>query len=107
MTAEAVRAYYGTLIPDNPKAESHTRTQKIRETMERLFVEGKGNRMDGVRGSWWAAYNGASEFVDHARSNRGADDGAKALSRTASILFGSGAQIKRKAFSLALELSQG
>lgn len=102
---EALKDYYTRLVPDNPEAESHSRTEKIRGTMEQLFVEGRGQEIDGVRGSWWAAYNGVTEYVDHERTVRGADDENRTERRTASILFGSGAQLKRRALSLAVEIT--
>jgi len=102
---EALKDYYTRLVPDNPEAESHSRTEKIRGTMERLFVEGRGQEIEGVKGSWWAAVNGVTEYVDHERTVRGSDDENRTERRTASILFGSGAALKRRALSLAVELT--
>jgi len=97
--------YYATLVPDNPMAEKHSRTEAIRASMGELFESGKGNDMPGIKGSWWAAYNSVTEHVDHKRTVRGSGDDQQSK-RTASILFGSGATLKKKALDLAVELAE-
>jgi len=99
---DAVGRYFLELVPDNGKAKVNTRTENIREDLVGLFHNGKGNRIAGVRGSWWAAFNAVTEWTDHHRSTRG-EEGDKAESRLASNWFGSGAQMKGRAWTLALE----
>lgn len=101
--AQAVAEYYRTLVPDNPEAESNARTENIRASMLRSFENGRGNRLPGVAGTWWAAYNGTTEYVDHDRSSRGTDESTRRSNRLSSIWFGSGAELKARAWSLALQ----
>lgn len=97
-----LRQYFETLVPDNEKADSNTRTQNIRGRMEYLFEYGKGQQIPGVRGSLWAAYNAVTEYVDHDRTTRGATQQERASNRLESIWLGSGARMKEEAFELAL-----
>lgn len=100
--SEALKSYYETLVPDNPDAENKTRTQNIRHELTNLFTSGRGNSLTGVAGTHWAAYNSVTEYVDHHRTIRGSN-GDRGARRTASILFGSGARLKEKAYELSLE----
>lgn len=101
----AVREYHQTLVPDNPRAESNARTQNTRAGMLHNFHEGRGNRLGGIAGTWWAAYNGVVEYVDHERSSRARDLADKASSRLSSIWLGSGAALKSRAWNAALEMA--
>jgi hypothetical protein len=38
--------------------------QDDRNASKRLFETGKGNEINGVAGTLWAAYNGVAEYVD-------------------------------------------
>ena len=64
-----------------------------RDTVERLFETGKGNKGQSV----WDLYNGATEWVDHYKGNN-------EEKRFASAMFGDGANIKGKAFQSAMAL---
>jgi hypothetical protein len=64
------------------------------------FEHGRGNDMPGVKGTLWAAFNGVTEYVDYTRTTRGGSD-----SRAKSLLFGSGATLKQKAWDEALSLA--
>lgn len=70
-----------------------TRCKNQREKIIELFESGTGN--DGE--SAWHLYNAATEWVDHYRNA----DEEKALD---SSLFGSGANLKGKAFDKAISL---
>ena len=106
MTTRAVRAYFESVVPDNPKAESHSRTQNIREDLECLFETGKGNELPGVRRTLWAAVNAVTEYADHHRSTHGQDASDRASSRLKSTWFGSGAKLKGHAWGEALKLAE-
>lgn len=103
--AAALEAYLQRLAPDNAKADNNARTQNIRAEIRHRAQHGKGNDAPGIRGSWYAALNGVTEYVDHARSARGNSSAQKAESRFDSATFGSGARMKADALEAALELS--
>jgi phage/plasmid-like protein (TIGR03299 family) len=67
-------AYVEEVLPAPAKAgdEALANLRERRKTAVRLAHEGKGNGRTGVRGTWWAAYNGVTEILDHSgawRSN--------------------------------------
>lgn len=100
-----VEAYLADLVPDNPEAGNKSRTQNIRAAMLHNFEEGRGNRMPGIRGTAWAALNAVTEYVDHQRSTVGESELDIRGHRLASQWFGSGARLKARAWSKALELA--
>ena len=59
-----------------------------------LRLYGKGTDLPGVKESLWGTFNSVLEYVDHHEK-----DGDLSIS---SILLGSGAALKRKAFNLAM-----
>lgn len=87
------------------KAEESTRTENIRFDILKLFEKGKGNEMQGVKGTAWALLNGVVEYVDYERSARGSQN-EKAESRAKSLLFGSGADMKQKALDSLLAIAK-
>ena len=66
-----------------------------------------GLDMPGVRGTTWAAYNAVTEWVDHHRPTRARHAAVRASRRLESSWFGSGAKLKAKAWSLAVEMALG
>jgi hypothetical protein len=74
--------------------------QEDRNVAKGLFEAGKGNNIEGVAGTLWAAYNGVTEYVDFHKYKTG--DG-KWLE---TIWFGPGDAIKTRAFDAALTISQ-
>lgn len=85
------------------RAAKETRTEsyaRVRlETVEKLFRYGKGNDRPGVRGTWWAAYNAVTEYLQYERPRSTAE------SRIDSLAFGSAATTSRKALATALEIA--
>lgn len=96
MTGNEMIAFTEKLIPDT-KEEVSTRTQNIRNEIATLFSRGKGN----LGKTRWDALNAVTEYVDHSRATRGNNNDSNE-SRFASSQFGSGANLKDKAFSLLL-----
>lgn len=83
------------------------RSSKDCQKVISLFEKGKGNDLPGIKGSFWALYNGVTEFVDHDRTTRcskASGDDSDAC-RLKSAWFGSGADLKERAFSLALDMA--
>lgn len=74
------------------------RVRTAREGSARLFDEGRGNRLPGVAGTLWAAYNGVTEYLDHRRTRQSPGR------RLASLWFGEGHRVKARAHRAALAL---
>ena len=73
------------------------RAERNRDWAEHFFDEGRGNRLPGVRGTLWAAFNGVTELLDHRKTRQSPHQ------RLSSIWFGDNYRIKGRAFSLAQE----
>jgi len=95
--------YLKTLIPDNPQAKSNIRTKNIRNSIAYLFEAGRGMDMPGIRGTAWMAVNAVTEYVDYFRKVRG-EKAVATSNRLNSVWFGSGAELKRKAWEEAVKL---
>ena len=89
-------AYVNKLIPDNPQAESNTRTRSIRQTICDLTESGVGSNLN--RMTAWSALQGTTEWVDHCLSSHNPEK------RFNTIVFGGGEVLKKKAFALTAEL---
>lgn len=84
-----VERFLNDLMPDT----GSTRNDNQRKRVIELFEGGKGNGL----GSAWDLLNGATEYADHFRTS----DPEKRLE---SAMFGSGGQLKQRAFELAMAL---
>jgi len=80
-------------IPEQTPMEEVYRPVRDAYQLVGKLIEGCGG--NGHRGTQWAAYNGLTDYVDHYRQPRGRKPGAH-MSMT---LFGSGNDIKRRAWS--------
>jgi phage/plasmid-like protein (TIGR03299 family) len=74
-----------------------------RDELVQLFENGKGNQLPVVRGSAWAAYNAVTEYTDHFKTikNLKVDNS----NRLKNIWFGTGAQIKGRAYNRIMEVA--
>lgn len=99
---ERLTEYVDEVFPCR-REEVPTRTQNIRAEVVNLFDSGRGHQVSGVRGTWWAAYNAVAEYVDHSRGTRSSAKSDGASNRLNSIWFGSGADVKTRAFELAMD----
>jgi phage/plasmid-like protein (TIGR03299 family) len=89
--------------------ENDKPTPKAREIMEeisRLFEEGKGAKLPGARGTAWGAFNAIAEYADYFRPTKEKKGDEAIHARAKSILFGSGATLKQKAWDQALALAK-
>ena len=112
---KAVSEYFKRVFgmkPEDFKEETRSRAPARLERLTALYETGAGNELAGVRGTWWAAFNAVTQYVDHeiptaVRGSEGMDDADKALAtrskRFEASQSGSGAEFKDEAFSLALE----
>src|SRR5437899_9234826 len=71
------------------KLEAHQ--QKLLQ----LFETGQGNQFPGVQGIAWAVYNAVTRWTDHTYPVL--QSGKVSATRTQSVLFGSYADLKRRA----------
>ena len=83
---------------NKPDDEISTRSKNIMDEIVTLATRGQGNDLPGVRGTWWAAYNGVSEWLNYKRGHN--ED-----SRLNSIWFGTNYLTNQKALSTALTLA--
>lgn len=67
LSGQRLSEYLEKVFPWPRRKQENLRCSIERNRMkaEYFFVEGKGNRLGGVRGTLWAAYNGVIELVDH------------------------------------------
>jgi hypothetical protein len=93
VTDRELMQYVKTLIPDNPEADSNTRTENLRNKILDLHESQQDARMH--RGTLFGAYNAVTELVDHFSSSEDANK------RLKSMWFGGGERLKQRAFSLA------
>jgi phage/plasmid-like protein (TIGR03299 family) len=75
------------------KKENSTRVLNQKAELAYLFDNGIGHH--NIRGTRWAAYNAVCQYIDHERSSKGEDS-----NREYSSMFGSGANLRDKAFEL-------
>ncbi len=95
--------YLGRVFPaptDLDNGQVVARVQRARTESGRLFEEGRGNKEPGVRGTLWAAYNGVTEYVDHAMTYRDDDR------RLDAIWFGNGYLTKARAYRIAVQSAE-
>lgn len=103
MNSERLGEYLSLVFPQKPGSVQNTVAEKVfmdRKRAEQLFAEGTGNRMPGVKGTLWAAYNGVTELVDYGSPKYAKFDQSRKLN---SIWFGKGASVKSRAYRVALE----
>lgn len=106
VTEQIAKDYLSLLVPDKKDAKNTSRTENIRAEILNLANAGMGNDMDGVKGSLWALYNGATEYADYHRGTRGENETERKENRLESVFFGSGVDFKEKAFELAYEMAK-
>jgi phage/plasmid-like protein (TIGR03299 family) len=80
------------------KDDISTRTTNQIEKIIALFDEGRGNKNPAIAGSWWAAYNGVTEWLSYERGNSNDN-------RMSSLWFGTNANVNKLAFESALQLA--
>ena len=103
--AEALKGFVEALVPPADEGKSDARREKKREAIYGNFMDTRRNAVEGVKGSWWTAYQAVTQFVDH--GGNGKDDVGSAEKRFNSALFGGGHDLKTEAFDLALAGASG
>jgi hypothetical protein len=77
-----------------------TRTKNKIEQIIGLVETGRGNAMAKVRGTWWAAYNGVTEYFNH-------HAGRNANNRLNSLWMGQAEKTSAKALEDAVKMAEG
>jgi hypothetical protein len=95
--------YVKELVPAKDEEDVSTRTENVRNGILSRF-ESESNSLPGIKGSSWAAYNSATEFTDH-YSIYSKEKKNNSTSRFASIFIGRGAEFKRRAFDIAVKMT--
>lgn len=97
-TKAAIESYAALLFPQEEAVGDVAiqNTNARREILIHLAEEGKGNARSDIKGTWWAAYNGATEILDHV-GNWKSKEG-----RFKDTIFSNRASKKSKALDLAL-----
>ena len=103
-TADQVRKLFYAISPD-PIEGHNARATNVRQDLARLFEEGKGQQIPGVRHTAWAAFNAITEYIDHHRPVRSKNIAEKKSRRLESIWFGDGANLKSAAWDLTLMMT--
>jgi len=92
-----VKKYVKTLlgcektVDDDLKTRTSNTIRKVMET-----IEGPKQDMPGVRGTWWAAYNGFNEYLNY-------EKGRTTNNRVESLWFGQNGTANQRALALATE----
>jgi phage/plasmid-like protein (TIGR03299 family) len=102
--ADQLCGFFSALYPD-PVDGNATRAQNVRAELLRLFEDGIGQDIPGIRHSAWAALHAVTEYVDHKRPTRGRGDLDRSSRRLQLQWFGSGAWLKQRAWDLALDMA--
>ncbi len=90
------KRYFEQLAPARPEDDRHTqRIRQRRDRWDQLFESGDGNDLPEVRGSFWAAYNAVTQWVDREGYSRRHPEPLN------KVFFGTGAALKKQAFELA------
>ena len=93
-----LRKYVRRVLKAEDEQNSSTRLKNIAEVIARLAEVGRGNELPSIRGTYWSAYNGISEWLTHERGRSGDN-------RLNSLWFGDGAVTNRHALEVALDMA--
>ena len=102
MTHNRLERYLEFVYPepkDRPPTESEEECiSRDRSWSEYFFDQGAGNRLNGVGGTLWAAYNGVTEYLDHRKIRQNPDQ------RLTSTWFGEANRVKARALTVAVDM---
>lgn len=75
----------------------NVKNQRILNSVIPLFENGRGNDLPGVKGTYWAAYNAISEYLQYERGEE--------KNRLDNMWFGVGAELNKKALDVAVQMA--
>jgi phage/plasmid-like protein (TIGR03299 family) len=93
-----LRRYVHKVLGVQDDERPSTRTKTVLEEVLALCEAGKGNDQVAVRGTYWSAYNGVTEWLSYQR-------GRSPANRLNSLWFGDSAAMNHKALQTALEMA--
>lgn len=93
-----LRKYVRRVLKADDAKPVAARTANQIEEIVRLCESGRGNDLASVRGTYWTAYNGVSEWLGYSR-------GRSQATRIDSLWYGEGAGINKLAFQTALDMA--
>jgi phage/plasmid-like protein (TIGR03299 family) len=93
-----LRRYVKKVLRVENDKEPGTRTLQTMQEIVALYESGRGNDLPSVRGSYWAAYNAATEWLTYQR-------GRSQPNRLNSLWFGDGANLNKHALETALAMA--
>jgi len=83
---------------EDAEATLHARSKVIVDHVIELVHTGIGHDLSGVAGTWWAAYNGVTEYLSH-------EYGGSDEARYANLWMGENAHKNQKAMELAVAMA--
>ena len=93
-----LRRYVRRVLKVEDDLEASTRLKNIIDGIVRLAETGRGNDLPSIRGTYWSAFNGVSEWLTHER-------GRNADTRMNSLWFGDGATTNKHALEVAVAMA--
>jgi phage/plasmid-like protein (TIGR03299 family) len=93
-----LRKYVRRVLKVEDEQEASSRLKSLMEEIVGLAETGRGNNLPSIRGTYWSAYNGVSEWLTY---NRGRSDD----NRLNSLWFGNSAVTNRHALEVALDMA--
>jgi phage/plasmid-like protein (TIGR03299 family) len=86
-------------IADSPEQRKEIRARLVDN------MDDRRQRLPGIAGTLWAAFNAATQYADWERPVRGTTEARRDQNRLSSIWFGSSADLKRHAWNEALSMA--
>jgi phage/plasmid-like protein (TIGR03299 family) len=99
-----LKTYLESIYPDNKEAGKNTRTENIRNSVETIF-NSSTNRLPGMQGTTYAAFQAVAEYEDHFKPTRGKTNEFRQNNRIKRIWYGPSIGVKTKALDLAMAIA--
>ena len=93
-----LRQYVRRVLKVEDDQEASSRLKNMMEEIVGLAEAGRGNNLPSIRGTYWSAYNGVSEWLTY---GRGCSEG----NRLNSLWFGDSANLNRRALEVAIDMA--
>ena len=97
LNKQQVETYFDNLLDIKNNKDDSVRIKNVKSDLLALFENGKGNSNPEIKHSAWTAYNAVTEYIDWFRKPKGISKDP--TNRLKNIWFGTGAQMKNKAFN--------